>query len=268
MHNEEPKTPSEFRKIFSRNLQLLGQRYKSVSQFSRELGIERNKLSRYLSGVSIPPPEVLSKICTHFNCPADIMIKPMDEILPFHMAESSYLQIINRISQRDFQIDDFTLPNGLYLQWQYSIARKAEGLLVADLIYIYRKGNAKLWRSIEPRTTFGNSGNHGHYISRQSREVFGVLMDQTAGFCSLQFSRSAKIVRFSQYQYGYRANEKIFPGSYILPSSITPFKDITLNLEFLEYLGDSFSSALSGARKRGYWKVEDAPNYIKEILGK
>lgn len=61
------------------NLQLLCSFEHSVSHACREMGINRQQFSKYLSGISKPSTRNLNKICNHFSVrPADLYL-PNDE---------------------------------------------------------------------------------------------------------------------------------------------------------------------------------------------
>lgn len=257
-------TASTIRLIFARNLRHLGSRYSTTSEFSRQLGIERNKLSRYLDGSSSPPPEVLNIICEHFGVDANILLTPIDKAAN----EKPRLELDRFLNKqfvgRNLEIDDGRLPNGLYQHWQYSVAREDEGLVVADIVRIYRTGDAKLWRSIDPHVVYGFADS---FKTRKSREVSGLLFGQSGGFGAIHFNSGSTHVGLSQFKYGYKANQYIFPGSFLVPLSVD--NGYRKNWpEFLEYLGDNSGRILSAARQKGYCKLEEAPVHVSQILGR
>lgn len=261
---ETQATPTQIRTYFSSNLKRLAQPYKSTSALSRALGIERSKLSRYMNGTSTPPPEVLARICNHFDCSADIVIRPLEQIdAPPENLQLEYASAMMSMGAADHQIDDRLLPDGFYAQWQWSVARESEGLLVKDIILVKRQGRVKTWRSIDSWHAFGQSAQ---YRSRRSREIRGLLLDQTTGFCAVCFSQHAKSVVVSQYQYGYKSNDRLYPGSFLLSAQVSPFNSLKLRREFLEYIGNSCSTVRGHLRQRGYHRIDDAPDHVMPIL--
>lgn len=66
--------------MFGANLRQLAKRYRSISALCRQLGVNRTQFNRYLSGESVPRPDVLDRICRFFDVDARILLKPLDEI--------------------------------------------------------------------------------------------------------------------------------------------------------------------------------------------
>ena len=77
---EKQPSPAELRKMFGANLRILADRFPSVSQLCRELGINRTQFNRYLSGESFPRPDVLHRICQFFDMDARILLEPIDTL--------------------------------------------------------------------------------------------------------------------------------------------------------------------------------------------
>ena len=77
---KKSRSPAELRSMFGENLRRLSRRYPSISELSRQLGINRTQYNRYLSGESFPRPDVLDKICRFFEVDARILLDPVDEI--------------------------------------------------------------------------------------------------------------------------------------------------------------------------------------------
>ena len=61
------RSPSELRSMFGSNLRSLARTYPSISELSRQLGINRTQFNRYLAGESFPRPDVLARICDFFD---------------------------------------------------------------------------------------------------------------------------------------------------------------------------------------------------------
>ncbi|NBV62153.1 MAG: XRE family transcriptional regulator, partial [Rhodobacteraceae bacterium] len=71
-------SPANIRAIFGQNLQRLCAQGPSVSAICRKIGINRTQFNRYLTGDSFPRPDVLERICLHFNVDARILLRPLD----------------------------------------------------------------------------------------------------------------------------------------------------------------------------------------------
>ncbi|WP_171234471.1 helix-turn-helix domain-containing protein [Ruegeria sp. HKCCA6837] len=77
---DDTRSPEMLRAMFSENLRRLAQQHRSVSALCRKLGVNRTQFNRYLSGESVPRPDVLDRICRFFDVDARILLQPLDEI--------------------------------------------------------------------------------------------------------------------------------------------------------------------------------------------
>ena len=80
MKTNERRSPSELRDMFGANLRELAKAYPSISELSRQLGINRTQFNRYLSGESFPRPDVLARICDFFAVDARVLLEPVGSI--------------------------------------------------------------------------------------------------------------------------------------------------------------------------------------------
>ena len=65
--------------MFGANLRSLSKDYVSVSELSRQLGINRTQFNRYLAGESFPRPDVLARICGFFKVDARMLLEPVEK---------------------------------------------------------------------------------------------------------------------------------------------------------------------------------------------
>jgi transcriptional regulator with XRE-family HTH domain len=78
--SKELKKPAELRSMFGSNLRSLAKGYTSISELSRQLGINRNQFNRYLSSESFPRPDVLARICFFFEVDARVLLESVDHM--------------------------------------------------------------------------------------------------------------------------------------------------------------------------------------------
>jgi transcriptional regulator with XRE-family HTH domain len=64
--------------MFGSNLRSLAKGYTSISELSRQLGINRTQFNRYLSSESFPRPDVLARICFFFEVDARVLLESVD----------------------------------------------------------------------------------------------------------------------------------------------------------------------------------------------
>ena len=66
--------------MFGANLRQLASAYPSISELSRQLGINRTQFNRYLSGESFPRPDVLARICRFCEVDARVLLEPVSKL--------------------------------------------------------------------------------------------------------------------------------------------------------------------------------------------
>ncbi|MFA3917908.1 helix-turn-helix domain-containing protein [Ruegeria sp. 2012CJ15-1] len=99
--------------IFGDNLRQLSRTYPSISELSRQLGINRTQFNRYLSGESFPRPDVLDRICSFFGTDARILLHPVGAISrPAPLPGSDFLQ--GYLTPEPGALREGALPSGLY----------------------------------------------------------------------------------------------------------------------------------------------------------
>lgn len=107
-------SPSDLRQMFGANLRQLSASAKSISALCRELGINRTQYNRYLAGESFPRPDILHRICEHFDVDARILLEPVDSIgerndnLFLHEEMKEFLGTASR------PVPEEIMPSGLY----------------------------------------------------------------------------------------------------------------------------------------------------------
>ncbi|MDP5215996.1 helix-turn-helix transcriptional regulator [Ruegeria sp. 2205SS24-7] len=130
------RTQTQLRMIFGDNLRLLSRAYPSISELSRQLGINRTQFNRYLSGESFPRPDVLDRICDFFGTDARILLHPVAVISrSAPLLGADFLQ--GFMTQDHAALDERVLPSGLY-QVTRRLGDASAGFLSA-LILIFRE---------------------------------------------------------------------------------------------------------------------------------
>ncbi len=66
--------------LFAENMRLLVPKGTNISKLCRDLDINRTQFNRYLNEGAIPNPQVLVKICDHFNVDARIITEPLYDV--------------------------------------------------------------------------------------------------------------------------------------------------------------------------------------------
>ncbi len=144
------RSPAELRSMFGANLRELAQAYPSISELSRQLGINRTQFNRYLSGESFPRPDVLARICDFFDVDARVLLEPVEQI-----GDNS--DILNGPVLKDFLgvaargIPEETFPSGIYRFSRRSFLDQDQ--YVVGLVRVWRVEKATYVRGLEARAS-------------------------------------------------------------------------------------------------------------------
>ena len=102
--------PTKTIDIFTANLRILLGEDPNVTQISREIGINRTQFNRYLSGENHPRPDVLQKICDHFNVDARVLLEPIGATAPEMRATSDTDAVVDALrfyaDKQNWALDD------------------------------------------------------------------------------------------------------------------------------------------------------------------
>ncbi|WP_244952355.1 helix-turn-helix domain-containing protein [Ruegeria arenilitoris] len=114
----DTRTPAELRNMLGANLRQLADRYPSVAELCRQLGVNRTQFNRYLSGESFPRPDVLDRICRFFDVDARILLKPLEEI-PAPRRCDLPESVVQFLRPGLAALTEDTFPSGVYLVTQH-----------------------------------------------------------------------------------------------------------------------------------------------------
>ncbi|WP_233270512.1 helix-turn-helix domain-containing protein [Chachezhania sediminis] len=130
------------------NLRLLTRSRGSVSQLSRELGINRTQFNRYLSGESFPRPDVLQRICSYFDVDARVILEPVDGLA----ARDDLLGgpfLGDYVGAGVANVPETLFPSGFYRFTRRSFANQS--LFLVGLLHVTRNGGYTFVRGYESR---------------------------------------------------------------------------------------------------------------------
>ncbi|MEC7258960.1 MAG: helix-turn-helix transcriptional regulator [Pseudomonadota bacterium] len=241
---EPVRSPDELRAMFGANLRLLASAYPSVSELTRQLGINRTQFNRYLTGESFPRPDVLDRICRFFDVDARIILEPVDA-LPRHEA------VLNGEFLGPFLGPAVTnMPGEMFPDGFYSFSRRSfldESAFVIGLVYVFRDRGTAYVRGYEPRDAMARQGLgtdlHGReyrgYVSRHDDGVLMVISRRNAMTCSLNFLARATSFE-NNHWVGYCTR------------TVREATDSTRATRMVfEHLGRDTGAILATARRRG-----------------
>ena len=186
------KTPAELRHVFGKNLRVLAHRYPSVSDLSRQLGINRTQLNRYLSGDSFPRPDVLALICDFFEVDARILLEPVEEINRPTRDPVANAYLRDFVGSGIPQIPSELFPNGFYRFTRRSFVRN--DLFIVGLVHVRRESEHTFLRGYESKEAMRIQGLP---VDPGTREFRGLAMQQEDGITLLVSRRNAMTCSFN-----------------------------------------------------------------------
>lgn len=253
------RSPSEIRGMFGRNLRSLSQDYASISELSRQLGINRTQFNRYLSGESFPRPDVLARICTFFGVDARILLEPVDVLTTRADAlASDFLSDFIAPGARDVPEADF--PDGFYRFSRRSFV--SESLFVIGLVYVFRRDGVTYIRGFEAKEAMRQQGLP---TTPQAREFRGFVMQQEDGITAL-ISRRKTMTSSFNYLARVPSMENNFWAGYVTRTVRDSGEATRAERMVYEHLGTRSKEVLAAARGVGLIAEEALLPYHKRLL--
>ncbi len=253
------RSPAELRSMFGANLRELSRNYPSISELSRQLGINRTQFNRYLSGESFPRPDVLARICSFFEVDARVLLEPVANI-------TSTKDVMGGEFLKDFlgsavsEIPDSTFPTGFYRFSRRSFLDASQ--YVIGLVRVWRQDGATYVRGLEARAAMQAQGLP---VSRDAREFRGLVMLQEEGLASLIARKGAMTVSFN-----YLTRVASFENNYWVGYVARTMREVSDTDRVVrmvyEYVGADIRSAKNAARTVGYSTEEDLPTFHRRLL--
>ncbi|MFK7834790.1 MAG: helix-turn-helix transcriptional regulator [Sulfitobacter sp.] len=245
--------------MFGANLRKLSEPYASISELSRQLGINRTQYNRYLSGESFPRPDVLARVCAFFKVDARVLLEPVEEIGGGQdPIANSFLRDFVGSGAVDIPKDVF--PNGFYRFSRRSFVKEDE--YIVAIIYIFRKGPNTFLRGYESR---GAMVAQDLPLSSQEREFRGIVLQQEDGIVFTVSRRNSMTSSFS-YLSRVASFQNNFWVGYITRTVPENMGGLRATRMAFEYLGPHASNAMASARQTGFHTAEQLPAFHRRLL--
>lgn len=245
--------------MFGTNLRHLAQDYPSISELTRQLGINRTQFNRYMSGESFPRPDVLDRICNFFDVDARILLEPVDTI--GHQG-----QILNGPFLGDFlghgvrQMSEAVFPSGFYRFARRSFVNCDR--FIIGLVYVFRPdGTTTYIKGYEAKEAMRNQGLPE---SAPTREFRGVLTCHEDGVAFMITRRRAMTYSFN-YLARVGSLENNFWLGYVARTVRDGSGERVTRLVY-EHLGHDLGRALATARCSGFADESDLLPYHRHLL--
>ncbi|WP_298847683.1 helix-turn-helix transcriptional regulator [uncultured Ruegeria sp.] len=227
---DDIRSPAELRAMFGANLRQLARRYRSISALCRQLGVNRTQFNRYLSGESVPRPDVLDRICRFFDVDARILLKPLDEIesTEYHPATSALTQFLGSGSDT---MDQSAFSPGFYVVIESLSAEHRMTLLHAKPLAQCTLIRGYVSRAAMPEAT------------PQAREIQGIAACSGKTVYMLTSQRQGQNSRVYLISPDPTGTAVQWRGSVISPTNAATSEPVVL-----KYLGHDSTAIFAAAR--------------------
>lgn len=258
MH-EDLKKPVELGKMFSSNLKELSKAYPSISELTRQIGINRTQFNRYLSGESFPRPDILAKMCMFFNVDARVLLEPVEQIENQPISTSdTFLTGFFRSGVPP--LAEETFPSGFYKFSRRSFIEPEQ--FIVGLVYVKRQGSNTYIRGYETKAAMKAQSLP---LTSKAREFRGSILQQEDGIVAHVSRRNTLTTSFN-YLHKVSSFENNFWVGYVtrtIPETPTGLRATRL---VYEHLGRNFAVARNIAASTGYRTIEGLDPFHKRLL--
>lgn len=245
--------------MFGANLRRLARDYPSISELSRQLGINRTQFNRYLAGESFPRPDVLARICEFFDVDARVLLEPVDAL-----GEAEGLlsgpELREYLGAAARPLED-TFPTGFYRFSRQSFV--APNMYVLGLVRVWRnKGGLCFVRGFEAREAMRQQGLP---MTSALREFRGMVMRLENGIGAIICRRQAQTSSFN-FLSPVSSFENNFFAGYITRTIPESLETERVTRMVYEHLGTSLGAGLSAGRSAGMVTEEKVPSFHMRLL--
>lgn len=245
--------------MFGANLRILADRYPSVSQLCRELGINRTQFNRYLSGESFPRPDVLHRICSFFGVDARILLEPINT-LTTDRGVLNHPLIADYVGTGMADIPQDVFPDGFY---QFSRLSFTESdLIIRGLVYVFRQDKHTFIRGYEAK-----EGMRQQSLPTDpgTREFRGVVLPQEDGVGALVSHKRTMATSFN-----YLSRVSSFQNHYWIGYATRTVRETQTGCRaarlVYEHLGKDTGAVLHAARSAGFCAPDGLDPYHRKLL--
>ena len=256
---DTPRTPAQLRNMFGANLRSLAADYPSISDLSRQLGINRTQFNRYLSGESFPRPDVLARICSFFEVDARVLLEPVGSI-------DNSSDPVNNDFLREFvgagvmNIPEEVFPSGFYRFSRRSFVNIDR--FVIGYVHIRRQGPNTFLRGFEAKEALAIQGLPTNIKAREFR---GLVMQQEDGI-AIAASRHNSMTCSFNYLSRVASFENNYWVGYVtrtVPESVSGLRATRLAYE---YLGNDLKTVLPAVRQTGFCSEDELLPFHRRLL--
>lgn len=245
--------------MFGANLRVLSSKFASISELSRQLGINRTQFNRYLSGESFPRPDVLDRICDFFGVDARILLEPVDNLAAGgEILNGPFLSEFLGMGCRDVPEDYF--PSGFYRFSRRSFV--SDDHFVIGIVYVFRQDRVTYIRGFEAKEAMRQQGlattaqarEFRGYVARQDDGVSAVIARRNTMTCSFNY-----LARVSSFENNYWLG-------YVTRTVAESMSGTRAARMVYEHLGRRKADVFSAARTAGLVTEDELIPYHRRLL--
>lgn len=245
--------------MFGANLRKLSADYASISDLSRQLGINRTQFNRYLAGESFPRPDVLARICGFFKVDARVLLEPVD-LIGSGQDPIANPFLRNYVGSAARNVSTEIFPDGFYRFSRRSFVNN--DVFVVGLVHVRREGVNTYLRGFEAKEAM-----RIQYLPTDSaaREFRGIVMQQEDGI-ALIVSRNNAMTSSFNYLNRTASFENNFWAGYVTRTVPETAGGLRATRLVYEFLGKRAVHALAAARTTGFCNEEALPPFHRRHL--
>lgn len=245
--------------MFGANLRKLSENFVSISELSRQLGINRTQFNRYLAGESFPRPDVLARICNFFDVDARVLLEPVEKIGRTGDPFSSNV-LKGFLDTSVYDIDESIFPTGFYRFSRRSFIEEEK--FVVGILRVWRDDGTTYIRGYETRAALVAQGLP---TDRNSREIRGLVMKQEEGVAALITRRNGRTTSFSYLNRvpAMEANYWLGYAARTVPE--VPGTERVVRMVY-EHLGTAIRPAVEAAKTGGYRTADELLPFHRRLL--
>jgi len=256
---KQSRSPAELRGVFGANLGILSSNFPSISELSRQLGINRTQFNRYLSGESFPRPDVLKRICDFFDVDARILLDPVGKIAAGgQVLNGPVLAEFAGAGVNDVPPDNF--PSGFYRFSRHSFVSDTQ--FIVGLVYVFREKNLTYVRGYEARDAMRQQGLTATLAAREFR---GYVTRQEDGIAMVASRRNSMTCSFSYLARVASFENNFWVGYVTRTVRESASGNRAVRLAF-EHLGRNQANIRSAARGSGFVSEDKLMPFHRQLL--
>lgn len=255
----KPLSPSELRSMFGANLRQLSAGYPSISDLSRQLGINRTQFNRYLAGESFPRPDILSRICTFFGVDARVLLEPVNQIgSGADPISNPFLGDYVGVGAADITEDTF--PSGFYRFSRRSFTNQS--VFIVSVVRVHRDGTNTFMRGYESKSAMRIQNLP---MAPGSREFRGIVMQQEDGIVIIVSRKNSMTCSFNYLGRAASFENNYWVG-YVTRTVPETAHGLRATRLVYEYLGPQAKDAMAASRQSGFHTTEELLPLHRRLL--